>query len=1378
MPVHLDALLLAKPALVRNSIANYALLPYSDRIKDNNPDIPYLGEFVLNHPFQDKNLLLGTGVHLHWSLPIGLSKNVSIPIIRKSDLEELKVHFRRVMLGIRDVWTPTRDFIWDNLLIDTGWIKPLGKTRGSVLDIKTIDQVKFDMRVSELIPRFEDQRQVGLFVEALTKLLTRHINNDYQGVPNIWLVNRKKSGQIQKTWIVESNFIALTQSDNAGNPSAIAIPFHDDRHDNKSQPFRYMGRQIEGNSAWASGMLQEENYLQEITALGFNPQPGSKGFAEPTFAAFYPNCHSVFGLYDPEITTLSTDIGYEVLGIYGNPENDYLSIFINDFANRTPRDKDYFQKLNEALLGEFNWRMAADTPINDDRTTPKQALLYGKTFLKLPQKTSANQVQIAIGNTGTEALAAYIASQLPGNRQEIEDLLEAIQFTASLQNKVLDIGYKFQEARHDKGFTAFPGGSLWSIKLEPIKPQTASANNDTHEQELTLPDDIALLLNEINILQTEYERAKAEIIFLRRQLYADWYKYMVCTYPPMDQKTNFFDNDLLIDYIRNESIQPLTEKIHQQGVIHIAKDENGRFKSAQITGNTESVAGRLMKKLQELTAALQEQDEKKGSDGKSWKDKGKQFAIRTGAAPRYWRANDPVVLFVEKPAPGQLSILSNDRHDIPDEQNVVECKLLDNIVTDPANFSFDEARKLFIQVSSLYDKIKQTGDADEGGIWNPFILEWEVEYLPVFPGSNEASSNRQYEESYISQHYKLEEIKPDFTLTSSKNIIENSNIYRGSTILTPHAGIRLGEVIESFISNFKDRQSAETLKILDSARNFLKESSVLAQSLGGFHEALLLQRQTRQLDVADPLGFPEYQAFTEFEVAPLVGQFNLTAPDPYGVFNPIRCGFLKILNLRVVDNYGQTLDFEIPATINSDTLSLDEFPTQIHLNPRLTQPARLNFRFLSATAGEQEMNAHPASSPVCGWLVLNNLDNSILFYDQDGSALGALTMNAANPWLPAPDSTTTTFIDSIANLHLRKVARYLFEAQRQSIANTGTTDNSFLKHFLVALDTALENISPENFAEHQDLALLMGRPIAVVRAKLDLELQEPAFVDQSWTQLSHELQGHGRSSEGFTKVKFPFRLGDYRQANDGLLGYWIETPEGKLGDNYYSSEAGVNPDPLIVAYKESGEGVNIFHAIDDDPICVTMLVDPLGSIHVTSGILPVKSIHIPKDQYKNVLKHIAVTFLTAPVLSMENHLRINLPKEPGYGWTWLEKTTAKTWLEINQSVTISRALFDSKFPDIPGLWEQLVGLKWLQPLPAAPNQAMITTAVHRAYPPNETGDPNPFPIEVGKRLDNFFDAYGKRIEPFDVQVDFGGKQVIREGWLQLAEDPKEPDQAV
>ncbi|SFD86759.1 hypothetical protein SAMN05518672_103595 [Chitinophaga sp. CF118] len=1361
IPINLDGLILANHTVVKDGIADYSLLPFTDKSNDHNPDTPYLSEFILNHPFQDKNLMLAPGVHLHWTLPTALSKTMGIRVIRKSDLDSLQSYISN------GAWISAQDLIWTTILIGSGWIKLLSTAdTGSILGKEAVDQTIFDEGINRLKSLLANIGDAPLFVEELFRIMNKPLGSDFPTVPDIWFVKRNNAGKTEKTWIVESSYIATTQTASNNNLSSVNVPFHDDRSSNKSQPFRYMGRRFEGDQKWFSGTRSRESYLKEITAVGYNPQAGSKGFAEPTFAAFYPNCLSVFGFYDAEITTVQGNISYEVLGLYADPGNDYLKTFLNDFDNRNADDEHYFEKLNNALNDEFYYSVSADNPLNNKDSIPETSVLFGKTIPKLPRSLDPLQVKVAVGNTGTEALSAYLSSKLTGNKKEIEEVLEATQFSSRLQNKVLDVGHKFQETRHAKGFTAFNAGNIWNIKLESIVSQAATTHNDTSEQEFTLPDSLAVLLNEANMLQSSYDKVNPTLSGLRSQLYADWYKYMTCAYPPVDKKADFFDLDLLVDYIRNESILPLQEQLQLQGTIKITKDAKGRLKSVDFAGHPGSTADQLAGKLNQLAEAVDVLNNTKGNDGKSLTEKGKCLAIRQVASPRFWRANDPAILFIEENADNE-AMLIDDRYTMPDGVDTIECRISQNNLLDPANFSFNEAMSLFNLVSGLFITLKETGNANSLSIWNPFMMEWAVEYLPAFPGSNEQTDTRLYDDQYINQHYQLEETSPDFSLTSDRSVFNNANLYSGSTILTPHAGIRLDEAIKEFISSFGITQSEETLETLNAASALLQNANVLSQSLAGFHEALILKKQTRQLDVADPLGFPEYVTFTQDEVAPLVGKFNRTAPDTQGDFNPIRCGLLKLLNLRLIDSYGQTLEFVAPATVNSEMVNLDEAPETIHLKPRLSQPARLNFRFLSAGSDQQEMNVHPASSAICGWLLPNNLDQSLMFYDQDGSALGALTMDINNPWKPAPDSTATAFIDTIANLHLRKVARQLFELQMEDISETGTSDNVFLKHFLMAMNNALETIEPENFSEHQDLAILMGRPVAVVRAKLGIELHGSPAVDQSWTQLAHELDGQGRSADGFTRIKFPIRLGEYQQLNDGLLGYWIEQQNGSLGDDYFSSEAGDNPDPHIHTYTVGKQASNIYMAIDDEPLCVTMLVDPLGSIHISSGILPVKSVSIPKDQYRNALKHIAITFLTAPILSLENHFKLSLPGEPGYDWTWLEKDVTMRWQEIPQTVVISRSLFDSKFSDLPALWLQLVNNKWLQPFTDDPDKAWVTSAIQRSYPPSASVPAAAFPTDVVKRLDNFFDSYALRIEPFEMNANFGGPQVIREGWLQL-----------
>ena len=58
------------------------------------------------------------------------------------------------------------------------------------------------------------------------------------------------------------------------------------------------------------------------------------------------------------------------------------------------------------------------------------------------------------------------------------------------------------------------------------------------------------------------------------------------------------------------------------------------------------------------------------------------------------------------------------------------------------------------------------------------------------------------------------------------------------------------------------------------------------------------------------------------------------------------------------------------------------------------------------TADFAETNDHPATSPVCGWIVPNHLDVSLAFYDADGSPIGSFGLehgeNMYRTWAGQP----------------------------------------------------------------------------------------------------------------------------------------------------------------------------------------------------------------------------------------------------------------------------------------------------------------------------------------------------------------------------------------
>ena len=153
-----------------------------------------------------------------------------------------------------------------------------------------------------------------------------------------------------------------------------------------------------------------------------------------------------------------------------------------------------------------------------------------------------------------------------------------------------------------------------------------------------------------------------------------------------------------------------------------------------------------------------------------------------------------------------------------------------------------------------------------------------------------------------------------------------------------------------------------------------------------------MHHQTLQLPVADPLGFADYRSFTS-QVKQALGNNTNLAPLPLSDFMPIRSGTMRVHKLRVIDSFGQEkTDILLTSVIKSEPLTLPgtaithTHPNDAWLPPRLMQPARINFRWLSADSGSQELNSHPESTPVYGWLLANHL--------------GALpfTTRQAQPW--------------------------------------------------------------------------------------------------------------------------------------------------------------------------------------------------------------------------------------------------------------------------------------------------------------------------------------------------------------------------------------------
>lgn len=246
-------------------------------------------------------------------------------------------------------------------------------------------------------------------------------------------------------------------------------------------------------------------------------------------------------------------------------------------------------------------------------------------------------------------------------------------------------------------------------------------------------------------------------------------------------------------------------------------------------------------------------------------------------------------------------------------------------------------------------------------------------------------------------------------------------------------------------------------------------------------------------------------------------------PTPY--FFPMRGGFFAISGLTLVDRFGQSVN--LLAANKNPSQSAGSFEpvrsrwvtpeagthmankTQIiKMPPRSALAGRLNFRFVSAPdtdAGavppDTDIDLAAGANPVAGWILPNHLDNGLLVYDADGNSLGELVLSqtGATPatrveWFPVPmaanpitDPKNPT--TGIQNQYLRGFVAGILDVdanqQGQAFAN-----------FLQAVDETLWTVDPLGGRADQNLSVLVGRPLALVRSRVELVTDGPPDVDQ------------------------------------------------------------------------------------------------------------------------------------------------------------------------------------------------------------------------------------------------------------------------------------------
>ena len=858
VPIHLDALVLAEPKLFVGPSARFDRLPHVWRGADVNPDVPNLGKSVVAPAFQDQSFLLGTGVHLHWALPDGLT-------------------------------------------------------------------------------RAQHSTQVGPKREGAA---SDHVQSGgFPAVPNRWLVVRRhaQAGHVgagqwkaESAWVVESDYLWSSDHDSDDHVSVPGAWTGPEAGSTAQRPFRYMGRRM-SCSQYPVGLDGGSYLARPLTAMGYG---------EPAFATVYQNCHSVFGLHDPQVPTVDTR--YEVFGWYGDPGQDPLRAVLAEGGD---------EARIEALQSRLGWRVDKTGKIPDGAETVCFVSLLIPA--RRDEKPRSAKVDIAIGNTASEALSAYLSHRIgdPATRDRVEDQLESVLLGSRLAGKKLDRAARLADARHEKGFVATFGGWIWTVKSQQ-PPEHRLQDADPAGEEPAPPDaELAMSLAQLNVLQATLDAAVQEVESARGQLFADWCKYMQVVYPSsvtwQDHET--FDGDALRVFIEAQADDV---------------DALVRSKLARAIDGVEGARKLVASRVTQINTARAT-------------EKAKLLVLQQIPGPRYYRPTEPVVLIHGE------AVHATQRHGQDgreDEDGMLRCQLSTAALLSSSRVPDVDA------VCAQIDRLRSEGrteqlPADRIGFctweqpWHPILLEWEVELLPLRRGGHNGGAD--YPSDHITRHFSLPVNGIELSPADRPPIDDGRpQVYQGSSILTPHAQRRHDEALRAHVVEHcecshehleehrakveaehharlaaQGRTADDVVCTALRALGEMDEKEFLSQALTGLNDAFLGRHQSYQLAIGDPIGFASEQALAR-RARDLVLSFNRSAPDDAGGFDPIRVGRLELRRLRLVDTFGQIQDLDVKQAVKVVSRSLRQPGDEsgVLLPPRFVQPARVNLRWLSSVA--------------------------------------------------------------------------------------------------------------------------------------------------------------------------------------------------------------------------------------------------------------------------------------------------------------------------------------------------------------------------------------------------------------------------------------------
>ncbi|MBV7530482.1 hypothetical protein [Chitinophaga sp. sic0106] len=1154
--------------------------------------------------------------------------------------------------------------------------------------------------------------------------------------PNRWLIvriHRDTSGNnVANAWVQESDCPKGT----ADNASAIMVTKEtvnywrnsSDPKRNQRRPeamsddpantsyYTHLGVQTP-LSSW-SEMAADYQFLHTVA-------PGNLDFS-----GYVPHNLGVFSFYDdlngvPDQTTLS----YFVCGWYANNPSDIIKV--NGFTAG--------QSIND-VLAALNWTIAkGDDPGSID-TTFYTGMSFGLAWKandtnfpipdELEDTRDTNNMTIAIANNSIDAFTTLVGTQLhniPGysNAADLVELLRAFQYDMLPYLNETDGDAAISQRLKKEWFDAKFAGTRWEVIAD-------TTDNNQQNPTIALTPDETTWLVQLNNNQRQLDQELGKLYSLQWNLNSSWWKhgYLKADAQQFVNNIHLDDSDLapfidpnnadgdlrkvlaqleVVNALLNQVPQPATtpglsaEDAFNQGVTNFSNGHLG--------------PGKILKAV---------------NMPRYWHNSNPSVVI-SGVTP------DPLA-DPETSLEIRLSTHIIDR--IKLGGNTLSADSLGNIIPSINNFGavpaavqplykefflLDPANAALLAAKAGADKdqVSQEMKAHDSSIytngvlpdtdlamwrqkWNPMYMEWQVMYVPVPFEWKDGTTYRNW--TFNGTDYDM---KPNPKGVSQQTIAQPPS-FSGRSLLSPHTQFTFGARLQAFVNLYGDSEGpfSEINQAIQDTDNW----RFLSQELVSFNEHLT-QRDIRayrrpsfeqftyknqQLTFAKVIGYPDTTSSPPYDT-PTYGQgmvnslpaVKIGGPSDYP-FHAIRSGQFYFINLIIYDKFGRVLPYirygndEGVHSYESFPLIVDEalsiknklsanIEAPFQLPPRLLQPARFNFDLVDYKNDNNLLNLAVDVNPVCGWVLSNHLDKSILVFLPDGTNAGevALRYNSQGEqhpvWIAPPHNDITT-IDLLTT-----ASPQLGAFVKAIITKSGNEFHAFIG----AIDTTLWTTDPLGNRTDQNLSLLIGRPLALVRTRLQFELDGLPIGPCDWPAPVRPVPPNA-NIPAFTSSPFSIRFGDLSSPADGVIGYFEETQYNQFnsvavpasGQNYVQQIG-----PL-----QQADGNYVQLTFDGTTKYITLLMDPRASIHAFTGIFPVKELLLPNQFVDKPLSSMEITFTVGPLLTRIganqntdtvtifpdgiDHLPI---AEKNGSWSWWDRSVNADWKGYGLNISNEKA---------------------------------------------------------------------------------------------------------